>query len=102
MSKLRESIRKIYESYVSDYIESDTLHRMMRDPGFGRYTDYNQLNGMIVQTNKLENEAFPGAKDAYSHRYWKFSRTEDGWEAREVDEYGVDIPRGTVVDLSKY
>lgn len=102
MSKLRESIRKICESYVSDSIESETLHRMMKDPGFGKYTTYNQLDGMIIQTNKLENEAFPGAEGAYSHRYWKFSRTESGWEAREVNQYGVDIPNGTVVDLSEY
>lgn len=84
-------IKIVKESLVTDYLSSDDLHKIMHNPEFGSFSSYQQMDGMIVRTDKSRG-AFDGAPGAIKSRYWKFIKNDDGnWEVYEVDNDGRKI-----------
>lgn len=81
-------IKIVNEALVTDYMSSDDLHSAMQNPEFGDFSQYQQMDGMIVRTDKPQSE-FPGAKGLVKSRYWKFvKQDEDGFEVYEVSRNG--------------
>lgn len=82
---------KIKEALVTDYLSSNDLHKIMHNPEFGSFSSYQQIDGMIVRTDKSRG-VFDGAPGAIKSRYWKFIKNSDGnWEVYEVDNDGRKI-----------
>lgn len=89
------------ESMITDFISSDTLHRVMHHPGFGSFHSYQQLDNMMVKLSVLTNSwqeknHYSGRPEIRSigdpqYKYFKFVRSEGGWEAYEVTETGEQL-----------
>lgn len=76
-------IKLVKEALVTDYLSSDDLHKIMRNPEFGSFSSYQQIDGMIVRTDN---------HNVIKSRYWKFIKNSDGnWEVYEVDNDGRKI-----------
>lgn len=86
---------------LADFINSDTIHRIMHDPNFGDFTDYQLEEGNIVRTNETP-EYFAGAPGRIKSRYWKFVKLDDStWNVTEVDEYGAKLFDGKEFEVSE-
>lgn len=90
-----DGAHELDEALVTDYMDSNTLHRAMQHPMFGTFNAYNQEENMIVKTT-TNHGAFGGVNQ--SHRYFKFVRGEDGWEAYEVSSTGDKVGDTFLID----
>lgn len=94
-TKYYNESKSIDEALVTDYMDSETLHRAMQHLMFGTFNAYNQEENMIVKTT-TNHGAFGGVNQ--SHRYFKFVRGEDGWEAYEVSSTGDKVGDAFLID----
>lgn len=94
-TKYYNESKSIDEALVTDYMDSETLHRAMQHLMFGTFNAYNQEENMIVKTT-TNHGAFGGVNQ--SHRYFKFVHGEDGWEAYEVSSTGDKVGDTFLID----
>ena len=83
----------IKEAFVTDHMSSEQLHKMMNNPAFGSFDSYRPLDNMEVETIKAEQHDDIGPHGAVStvKRYFKFVKSDDGWEVYEVDAFGEKL-----------
>ena len=76
------------EAFVTDHMSADQLHKMMNNPAFGLFDSYRPLDNMVVETSKTEQHDGIGPYGAVSavNRYFKFVKSDDGWEVYEVNK----------------
>ena len=86
--------KRLKESTVTDFIDSDTLYDIMNSTKeFGSFSHYRVLDNMIVKTTKSERYSDIGPYGAVDmkDRYWKFTKNPEGWEVYEVTSEGKKI-----------
>lgn len=91
--EMLERAHKLDEAIVTDHISSEELDLMISNPQFGEFDSYQQLDGMIIRTSKHETHDGIGPHGAVStvDRYFKFVKSDDGWEAYEVTDCGEQV-----------
>ena len=86
--------RYVRSSIVTDYMDIDTLHRIMSyNKNFGKFNHYEQKDGMVVVTTTVSEYSDIGPYGAVHEddRYWKFVRSNDRWKVYEIDRFGQQI-----------
>lgn len=99
--KMNESASK---GYITDYIDSDELHRVMSyTKEFGSFEDYRQIGNMTIETRTVKRYSHIGPYGAVdpSSRYWKFNNTSAGWEVVEVSSDGKKIGKPFKIEVRR-